>query len=297
MTNIINDISNNYAVANYLDLYNFNDKYSINWMALPLYKKIEYSATRFNSNIKYFVDKLLAKDTVNYWIQNLIIPLGFNFANNLLNIPQTVRIITDPSNITYFDLNANTILKSTHGFNSRLNINILSNSLNSWNISRVQKRIWSFERNIIYPIQNQYNFIDKKYFFETKIDDPNSDQTGSAVVYSIYLINNVPFAFSECFEGEFNKYELNLQNNITYISKTLLDNKNTRINIPNLPVNIMQNLITISRFLSIPFEFIRMDFFVDRYLQIWFNEFTLTPNCTKPLFNDIKEIEYGLKWT
>ena len=52
---------------NYLDLYNFNDKYSINWMSLPLYKKIEYTATRFNSNIQYFVDKLI----LNYYLHHV----------------------------------------------------------------------------------------------------------------------------------------------------------------------------------------------------------------------------------
>jgi hypothetical protein len=275
---------------NYTNLYDFSDK-PIDWNILPLYKKIEYTATRFQPNIVYFVDKLYAKQTASDWISNNGTLQNFNIPVGLVSIPNTIRILSDASDVSVFDLDSNIMIKSTHGLQSAYNIDVDGN----WDVSRVLHRLQDFERPKYFPIQTQYNYITKRYFSEQKIEDRITELWGKAIVYSIYMIQGIPVAYSECFESRYNLYELIMSGN-TYIDKIEIKPPTTRLPVPILPNNIMQNLINISLCLSYPFEFIRMDYFVDIYNQIWFNEYTLTPNCTQKIFTDEKEIEYGLLW-
>lgn len=276
--------------THYTNLYDFSDK-PVDWITLPLYKKIEYTATRFQPNIVYFVDKLNAKTTVYDWINNIGTLQNFNIPTGMLLIPETKRIFADASDVSVFDLDSNNMIKSTHGLQSAYNIDVDG----TWDVSRVLYRLQDFERTRYFPIQTQYNYISKSYYSEEKIMDKLTGLWGKAVVYSIYMIQGQPFAYSECLESRYNFYELVMSEN-TYINITQIKPPTTRLPVPRLPNNVMQNLINISLCLSFPFEFIRMDYFVDINNQIWFNEYTLTPNCTQKIFTDAKEIQYGLLW-
>ncbi len=276
--------------THYTNLYDFSDK-PVDWITLPLYKKIEYTATRFQPNIVYFVDKLNAKTTVYDWINNIGTLQNFNIPTGMLLIPETKRIFADASDVSVFDLDSNNMIKSTHGLQSAYNIDVDG----TWDVSRVLHRLQDFERPRYFPIQTQYNYISKSYYSEEKIMDKLTGLWGKAVVYSIYMIQGQPFAYSECLESRYNFYELVMSGN-TYINITQIKPPTTRLPVPRLPNNVMQNLINISLCLSFPFEFIRMDYFVDINNQIWFNEYTLTPNCTQKIFTDAKEIQYGLLW-
>ena len=49
--------------------------------------------------------------------------------------------------------------------------------------------------------------------------------------------------------------------------------------------------------LSKPFEFVRIDFFIDRKNDIYFSEFTFTPLGGKKYYSDEIELKLGKLWT
>ena len=63
-----------------------------------------------------------------------------------------------------------------------------------------------------------------------------------------------------------------------------------------MPVSIKFKEKTISKILSKEFEFVRVDFYLDKNDNIYFSEFTFTPAAGEQVFPTELEIELSKKW-
>jgi hypothetical protein len=55
-------------------------------------------------------------------------------------------------------------------------------------------------------------------------------------------------------------------------------------------------MLSYAQKLAEPFEFVRIDFYLGKNGEIYFSEFTFTPNNGRPVFTDDIEIELGKLW-
>jgi hypothetical protein len=238
-----------------------------NWMELPMFKKIHYYGTQLTKEYAEYVDKLQAKRKVK------------EICGDDICIAKVVRILESYSDLTKDDLNTNYIIKSSHG--SGWNIyNDTSITLDT----AIQKlKGWNNKYNSF--IENQYNFIEPKFFIEEKIYDSILGYTGSACVYMIRCIHSNPISISVKYKKTQNSYDLNW--NLTQT--------------PKIPFQIpkpkcLSKILNLCKVLSSNFEFVRLDFYISRDDIIFFSEFTFTPAAGCQVFDIKTEIEQGLLW-
>ena len=91
----------------------------------------------------------------------------------------------------------------------------------------------------------------------------------------------------------------------TFITRLPNNNKRNFYDINWIPIKpiefefekpeLFDDIINISRLLSTPFEFVRIDLYIG-IDGIYFSEFTFTPLNGKQEFSDKKEIEFGKYW-
>ena len=55
-------------------------------------------------------------------------------------------------------------------------------------------------------------------------------------------------------------------------------------------------MIELSKLLSMPFEFVRIDFYISADSDIYFSEFTFTPSAGYQLYSDQIEEKFGALW-
>ena len=60
--------------------------------------------------------------------------------------------------------------------------------------------------------------------------------------------------------------------------------------------NELDKMINLSRILSKPFEFVRIDFYISKNSDIYFCEFTFTPNSGFQVYSDDIEFKLGTLW-
>ncbi len=290
-------------------MFSFTNKPN-DWMDLPLYKKIEYTGTLFPPQIVQYVDKIQAKTTV------------IDMLGSEIKVQPIIKILSDYTDVTetdfdpdndctedpitgsndatkslapwiYGNINEEILcdmyyIKSNFGTGFNINVNHM------WDIDRIRNRLISFEDTYNYPNQIQYSYITpRRYFIEQKINDRNFDPKrvttydGKAMTYMIYCIYGNPFAYSERYEDRENKY---------YLNRTEIE-LNIRVPVPRLSYNTYHRMVQMAKILAEPFEFVRMDFFIDQNNDIYFSEYTFTPKIGQQIWNMDIEIEFGNLWT
>lgn len=235
------------------------------WNSFPLYKKIAYYKTVLNKNYSPYVDKLIAKKIVK------------DLCGNKIQTAKVIRILNEPNDLHQRDLNINHIIKSSHG--SGWNINIIP----STNVAYSKKLLNQW--NIPYLIHNeeQYRYIKPQFFIEEKINDKFNGKNGKADVYMFRCINGEPITIGVKRNDIQNSYNINwepITNPLFILEKP----------------NKLQEMLEISKILSKPFEFVRIDFHLDNESNIYFSEFTFTPNAGYQLYPDYIEITLGALW-
>jgi hypothetical protein len=236
------------------------------WNSLPLYKKIAYYKTILNENYAPYVDKLVAKKIVK------------DLCGDKIKVANVIRVLNGPNDLKHSDLNSNYIIKSSHGSGWNINITESTNLTNSIRLLHSWNKSYSLIHN-----EAQYKYIKPRFFIEEKVNDKSLGKNGVADVYTFRCIQGNPISINIKHLGLFNKYDIEF-NDIDkpqfYIEK---------------PVEL-DRMIELSKILSKPFEFVRVDFYLDKNSDIYFSEFTFTPNAGYPFYSMEVEERLSSLW-
>lgn len=237
-----------------------------NWSSLVLYEKVTYYKVLLNEYYAPYVDKLIAKKIIK------------DLCGDKLKMANVIRILDGPEDLHQDDLNTNHIIKSTHG--SGWNINIKENTQLSTSIQKLK------EWNKHYSSNNepQYKYIKPRFFIEEKINDKTHGKNGNADVYMFRCICGNPVIMNINRFNLLNKYDMDFN---------LLENAKFNIEIP---IEEVKKMIEFCKILSKSFEFVRIDFYLDNESNIYFSEFTFSPNNGHKMYANSVEKYYGSLW-
>lgn len=223
------------------------------WNRLAMYEKIGYYGKYLNEHYSKYVDKIQAKQIVK------------EVCGDEIKTANILKILNHPRDLTKHDLVDHTMIKSAHGSGWNIvisdahaikNINRIYNKLNDWN------KIYSIT-------EKQYTFLKPTFFIEESIDDKYYGKNGNAVVYMVRCVHGKAITISTNLKHLHKMCNYDINWNIFY-----------RNEIPHIakPVHF-DKMIKYAELLSAPFEFVRVDFYVDKNDDIYFSEFTFTPKA------------------
>lgn len=240
-------------------------KKPIDWDDLPLYSKIHWYGRHLDDRFMKYVDKIEAKGVVSSMIGDIvkIVPI-----EKILTV-ETLSI-DDMPDYPF-------IIKASHA--SRWNIII--DDKTSLNINKVRHRLISFGGPFRPTQEKQYANIPPRFFIERLIDGK------PAWVYMF-----------RCFHGTPRTATVNdgtQQNSYTPEWLPLEPNEGMPLGHLDRPKRL-DDMLDIARRLSKPFEFVRIDLFLDEGGDIYFSEFTFTPKAGLPIFSEETEERLGRFW-
>lgn len=257
-----------------------------NWFRLPLYKKIGYTMRRLDERYAPYVDKLQAKEIV------------LKMCGDKIKVPKTIKVLKNPDDLELKDLNEKYILKASHssGRNYSMKKEVSTPRLRAL-INFVKKNYKKYDS----PGENQYQYLEPKFFIEEKIEDRQFGRTGNAITYMLRCIHSIPYTITILDKGKnmqkhymFNKDKTIKEIVMDYAS---LEQKEFNYKLDMLPQSIINRMWELASILSKPFDFVRVDFYVDKKDDIYFSEFTFSPGHSHQSFNMETEVLLGKLWT
>ncbi len=241
-----------------------------NWSNLALYEKIGVYAQNLTKEHSKYIDKLEAKALVKEMLGERI------------EVAKVIRVLENWKDVKQEDFNCNHIIKSSHA--SGWNICIDKTT----RVSNVQIQLCRWNKQYKPTEEKQYSFLTPRFFIEEKIKDSVLTDDENCIVYMFRYIHGrlISVAAGVGHNHLCNHY----------------DNDWNLILAPEIPFDIpkpkrLYDMIQMSELLANGFEFVRIDFFIDKKDKIYFSEFTLTPKAGKPVFPLHLEEEYGKLWT
>lgn len=231
------------------------------WTKLPLFKKIIYYSSQLDEKYAPYVDKIEAKKIVK------------NICGDSISVAPIIRILESPSDFYESDINVFNMVKSSHG--SGWNINMFLNT--NVRYVRTKLKMWNKPYSIT---ERQYTYIKPRFFIEQKVDGCYG---GNADVWMFRCIHGEPISIGIKRGNVQNSYDINW-NPLT----------NIKIKGVEKPA-VLDKMLELSRQLSKPFEFVRIDFYYVGGI-IYFSEFTFTPAAGAMLFPIEIEEKFGSMW-
>jgi hypothetical protein len=238
-----------------------NDK-PTDWPEMPLYKKIKFYASALTPDYLSYIDKLDVKKLV---------------ADIVVCAP-LIRILESCEDFHYEDLNTDFMVKASHGCG--WNISIQKTTTRDFVLKRLQR--W----NTIYEGDEEplYHMLKPRFYLEKKINCYYSGKNGVATTFYIRCLHGTPFAIGV--------RQGNVQNSYDVDWNLIKD--------PEIPVfekpHKLQQMLEIAAKLSAPFEFVRIDLYIDKDETIVFSEFTFTPSGGAQFYSDALETRFGKLW-
>jgi len=236
------------------------------WKELKFFEKIYYYATVLDHNYAKYVDKLEAKKIVSSLTDIKLAP-----------VRKYMRTYDD---LVFEDVREDCIIKTTHASGW----NIIVNDDNRNNLEGIINKLKTFNTRFIHPHEKQYSYIEPRFYIEELIDDKYYGKNGIALVYMIRCIYGKAKCVNIKLGEKQNYYDLNWQPFYTQELPAFEKPKN------------LDKMIEYAEKLSKNFEFVRMDFYIDKNDDIYFSEFTFTPNAGTRVFTDEWEISLGKDW-
>ena len=206
------------------------------------------------------------------------------------------------------------MLKATHasGWNFVFNKSHLESLTNT--LQSIQQFLNKY--NTIYDNhEQQYKYIKPRFFIEEKIDDLYIGKTGNAIVFMVRCIHGNPISIgvklpisykiktsNGVYENQFDIINLLYDTNWNIIIQPDLikkyKDKNINIDKFTIPKPIkLDIMLENAKILSNRFEFVRIDYYIDKNHDIYFSEFTFTPAGGNITFDPKIEFELGKTWT
>ena len=247
---------------------NTNMNKTSNWSNLPLFKKILLYKKRLGKSESKYVDKLEVKNIVK------------DILGDEIQVANVIRVLSDYKDIKEEDLNDNYIIKATHG--SGWNIDLEKNKDINVIISKLKS--WS-NKKLTHLGEMQYKYMEPRFFIEEKIIDKFLGRTGNAIVYMLRCIHGNPVTFTVKKGDLANSYDINLK---------ILKPLEFEFDISKIDIEKLKNF---AKILSKPFEFVRMDFYIDINDKIYLSEYTFTPAAGIQYYPCNVEKELGKLWT
>jgi hypothetical protein len=237
-----------------------------NWNDLMCCEKINIYKSFLNKEHSEYTDKLFAKKLVN------------DVCGDKIKVAKVIKVLKSYDDLDQNDLDPKYIIKSTHG--SGWNINIKENT----DINTCKRLLKSWNK-CYSQTEKQYTYLQPAFFIEEKINDKILGNTGEAIVYMIRCVRGNPISIGIKHGSYMNNYDINWNPIDSYAQKIPIDL------LLNENASKFSDMLHYASILSKPFEFVRMDFYLSEK-DIYFSEFTFTPNAGKQVFT--KEVEYML---
>lgn len=234
------------------------------WYNLKFCEKIYYYATQLDHNYAKYVDKIEAKKLVKELVNIKLAPVR--------------KYMKNYDDLCYEDIREKCIIKTSHASGWNVVVN------DEKDMSKIIKKLEAFNRRFVHPHEKQYSYIEPRFYIEEIIDDKYFGKNGNALVYMIRCIYGKAICVNIKLDQKQNYYDLNWKP--FYIQE-----------LPNYdkPKNL-DLMIQYAEKLSSNFEFVRIDFHIDVNDDIYFSEFTFTPNAGTQVFTDELEIILGKDW-
>jgi hypothetical protein len=255
------------------------------WNNLTFTQKVEYACLKLSYFYAPYTNKLIAKDIVK------------QMCGDKIKVAKIIKLLKNENDFTEKDMNQNHIIKGV-----LFTCNLLFD--NSHNFNYIKNKV---QNHCHYPLpEYEKKYIDNKYLnkfiIEEIIDDKDFGKNGFAITYLIKCIKGIPEIFIVI--DKLNKMEkdfyFNKNKKIEYINmdynKLNLNEINYDIILPKK--EILDKMYDLACILSKPFEFVRIDLYIDKNDDIYFSEFTFLPGG-KGSINHPPEIDKKLSelWT
>jgi hypothetical protein len=245
------------------------------WNKLPIYLKIRYYAFILDHNYSEYVDKLEAKKIVT------------SLTNGHIKVAKVVKELKDIEDIQEEDINAKCLLKATHGSGWNLDFKEITG------LDEIREFLKKHNKTYSDTNEKQYSYIKPRFFIEEKIDDLYTGLSGKAVVFMFRCIYGKPISIGVKFtDSDNNIINLLYDTKWNIIPQSNNIHKKYRIEKPN-KLDIM---IKYANVLSNNFEFVRIDYYIDKNNDIYFSEFTFTPSGGDKTFDLAIEYDMGKTW-
>jgi hypothetical protein len=263
-----------------------------NWEEAPLFCKISYYSSILDSRYSIYVDKIEAKKIVE------------ELTNGEIKTAKIVKELKNADDLIESDINPLHILKASHGcgWNLDLKTNTDLDKIRDF----INKRMHTYKSRENF--EKQYNDIEPRFFIEEKINDFLYGVTEKAIVFMIRCIHGKPISIGIKFK--YIKKDKNKDKNKDMICEVnlLYDMNWNKIKDSEITKNdnIIFNMekpknfdimIRNAEILSQRFEFVRIDYYIDKKHDIYFSEFTFSPNGGYQTFNIEIEKETSKYWT
>lgn len=240
------------------------------WNQLAFYQKIAYYGTQLTEDHSQYVDKLRVKELVG----------------NRVKTANVVKILDSIDDLRQQDIHSSYLIKGAHG--CKFNINLTDNMPVEW----VKQKLRSFcKLHDPYQIERQYHYIKPQFFIEEKVNDFLDGKNERATVFMIRCIDGKAVSIGIICDDKMDNYYIDWTPIHLEIPRKRLDTRD-----PQLRQDV-QRMMQTAEELSTPFEFVRMDFYLDRNRDIYLSEFTFTPSGGKQVYPSYEvEMALGSSW-
>ena len=242
-------------------------------------KPNDWKTKKFNQKIQYFMS-VITKDFSPYADKIQAKELAKQLCPNI-KVAKIIKILKNPNDITQNDIKPNLFLKASHG--SSWNIDLKDNN----NIHNIKSKLKKWNTHYNPESEPHYSWIEPRFFIEEKINDKHLGNIGCAVAYYFYCVNGI-IQFSRV------EYHDRIKPNMYDRNWNLIGKHNIPVDFPK-PENYDEVVICVEK-LAAPFEFVRIDLFLGINNDIYFGEFTFSPNGGKKFLPNFVDRDYFYKW-
>jgi hypothetical protein len=244
----------------------------LDWNNLPLSKKIQHYMIQLDIQHSYYADKLCAKKIVKHCLGSDI------------EVPKTIRVLDNYLDVKESDINSNYMIKASHGSSWNLNFE----KEKQYTVEEVKLKLSTWNCPFNADVEKQYKYISPVFYVEEKIICRYKGHDGNAYSWCFYCVHNKVFHINviDKQNDKINRYDINFNLlNITLNGEFNVDKPKE-----------LNKMIELAERLSKPFEFVRIDFYIDINGKIYFSEYTFSPCMGLNIYENY-EYELGNKWT
>lgn len=242
------------------------------WSRRSLSEKVQYYRDHLTAEYAPFVDKLEAKRLVQ---ERMVDELS----DGRLHLPRVLRVLDGPWDVRLDDLQHDRVIKAAHG--------------SGWNLFHHPRQTVANAQRILHgwnrdyrapdggPVEPQYGFVPRRFFVEERLKRP-------FVNVKVRCIHGRAIPFITVTDES-----SRMKNFYDFAWNLLLPAEIPR----DLPrPRRLDDVLRMAEKLAQPFEFVRVDFYVDVDDQIYFSEWTFTPSNGKAILDRQTEMQLGAGW-
>lgn len=263
------------------DVKKYTFKKPESWKSMPLYEKIKYVYPIFASVYLPYTNKLEAKKYVQ------------SKYGHFIKVAKLIRVLKDCNDIHEDDIKPNYLIKSN--YDSGYNLNITPTQNNT--VEFIKRKVNEFTASFNHYNPNKDRI--QSFFIEEKIHCKYNGQSGNALTFLFRCIHGKPYTFT-ILDKELNQNTHYWIHSDTQIKCMYMDyrkvNQTPLVKEINLNSKIFKKMYDCACVMCLPFEFVRLDFYIDKNENVVFSEYTFFPVSGSINFSEYAETYLGEKW-